>query len=51
MTPPALPDDSFFPPQDTDLLVPEHECNDCGVMIPDHLPICAKCERWYEEEA
>ncbi len=26
-----------------------HECNDCGILIEDHRPICALCERWYEE--
>ncbi len=26
----------------------EHECNDCGIMIPDHRPICTLCEQWYE---
>jgi hypothetical protein len=32
-----------------DLTVPFHQCNDCKEMIPDHLEICAKCERWYED--
>ena len=28
---------------------PEHECNDCGIMIPSWRPICTLCEKWYEE--
>ncbi len=28
---------------------PEHECNDCGIMIPTSQPICTLCEKWYEE--
>lgn len=27
----------------------EHECNDCGIMIPTWRPICTLCERWCEE--
>jgi hypothetical protein len=27
----------------------EHECNDCGIMIPSWRPICTLCEKWYEE--
>ncbi len=27
----------------------EHECNDCGIMIPTSRPICTPCEKWYEE--
>ncbi len=27
----------------------EHECNDCGIMIPTWRPICTLCEKWYEE--
>jgi hypothetical protein len=26
-----------------------HECNDCGILIADHLEICSLCERWYKE--
>ncbi len=28
---------------------PEHECNDCGIMIPSWRPICTLCEHWYED--
>lgn len=27
----------------------EHECNDCGILIPVEREICTLCERWYEE--
>lgn len=29
--------------------VPMWECNDCGVLISDHMELCALCEREEEE--
>lgn len=25
--------------------VPLWQCNDCGILIPDHMPLCDRCQR------
>ncbi len=29
----------------------EHECNDCGIMIENHLELCSLCQRHADEQA
>lgn len=25
------------------------QCNDCGVLIENWMPLCPTCQRWYDE--
>lgn len=45
----AEKEDGCFVSAGLDDEIPLHQCNDCEEMIPDHLPVCAKCQQWYDE--